>query len=54
MIIQYIDNNFINDAKPDSYWNMLILYGFIKASGIGLTFDYYYVQEYFGMLCAHY
>lgn len=49
-----IDNNFIKDAKPDSYWNMLILYGFIKASGIRLIFDYYYVQEYFGMLCAHY
>lgn len=48
------DNDIINKAKPDSYWNMLILYGFIKSSKIKLKLDYSYVQEYFGMLFAYY
>lgn len=43
----------ITRAKPDSYWNMLILHGFLSESGIRTKFDYYYVAGYFGMLLGH-
>lgn len=42
----------ISDGKPDSYWNMLILYGLLKASHRKMTVIYHYIQVYFGMLLA--
>ncbi len=47
-----MSEKFISEAKPDSYWNMLILYGFLQESGLKMVVRYYYVQEYFGMLSA--
>lgn len=44
--------NYIEDAKPDSFWNMAILAGFLKESRISMKVRYYYVQKYFGMLSA--
>ena len=48
-----LSDQVITRAKPDSYWNMLILHGFLTESGIRMKFDYYYVAEYFGMLLGH-
>ncbi|SMD30699.1 DODA-type extradiol aromatic ring-opening family dioxygenase [Picrophilus oshimae] len=49
--IKDLDDNIIERAKPDSYWNMLILYGMIK-NRYRLIFKYYYVMDYFSMLLA--
>ncbi len=48
-----IDRDTISRAKPDSYWNMLILHGILMESGISLELDFYYVAVYFGMLLGH-
>lgn len=48
-----LDPEFIADAKPDSFWNMAILSGLLKRSGLKLKFQYYYMQIYFGMLSAY-
>ncbi len=47
-----IDEKIIENAKPDSYWNLLSFYGFITEASLKPIFRYYYVQEYFGMLFA--
>jgi aromatic ring-opening dioxygenase LigB subunit len=47
-----IDEKVIENAKPDSYWNMLSFYGFIREASLKPAFRYYYVQEYFGMIFA--
>ncbi len=47
-----MDESFIEDAKPDSYWNMLILSGILSATGKRLKVSSYYVEKYFGMLVA--
>ncbi len=47
-----IDEKIITDGKPDSFWNMLILYGMLTASGRKMSVVYNYVQVYFGMLLA--
>ncbi|MHB1507261.1 MAG: DODA-type extradiol aromatic ring-opening family dioxygenase [Cuniculiplasma sp.] len=44
---------FVDKAKPDSYWNMIILEGIMDETGMRSVFDYHYVQVYFGMLLAH-
>ena len=51
--IENIDEGVIIEAKTDSYWNMVILNGFLKSSGMHVTMDYYYVEKYFGMLLGH-
>lgn len=43
---------YIDAAKPDSYWNMLILSGILKQTGRKLKVLDYYVEKYFGMLVA--
>ena len=48
-----ITDKMIDEAKPDSFWNMMILKGFIEASRISLVYDFNYVEHYFGMLLAH-
>ncbi len=47
-----LSGEYIDAAKPDSYWNMLILSGMLEASGRKLRVLDYYVEKYFGMLVA--
>jgi|YelNatPaOPRAMG01_1025707.scaffolds.fasta_scaffold05487_12 aromatic ring-opening dioxygenase LigB subunit len=47
-----LDSEFIQGAKPDSYWNLLSFFGFIREGNMVPRFHYYYVQIYFGMLLA--
>ena len=47
-----LSDSFIEQAKPDSYWNMIILSSILKESGISLHVRHYYVEKYFGMLVA--
>lgn len=51
-IIENIREKCVLDAKPDSYWNLLILDGLLKESGRRLRFLDYYVAKYFGMMVA--
>lgn len=48
-----LSDSLIEKARPDSYWNLIMLSEILKESGRSLTFDYNYVAVYFGMLCAH-
>jgi aromatic ring-opening dioxygenase LigB subunit len=48
-----IDKEMVDRAKPDSFWNMIILKGFMEEGDIRLHYDYHYVENYFGMLLAH-
>lgn len=50
--LSLISDEFIADAKPDSYWNMLILKGIVEQKNIKMKLLYYYVERYFGMLAA--
>lgn len=47
-----LDDSYISAAKPDSYWNLLMFHGFTKRGHLVPKFQYYYLQEYFGMLFA--
>lgn len=47
-----IEEKIIEEAKPDSYWNMLTFYGIISEAKSIPEFVYYYVEKYFGMLFA--
>lgn len=47
-----MSEEYIDAAKPDSYWNMLILSGILESAGIKLHVLDYYVEKYFGMLVA--
>ncbi len=51
--VETISDGTVVEAKPDSYWNMVILNGFLKSSGMKVTMDYHYVENYFGMMLAH-
>lgn len=48
-----MSEDFIEEAKPDSYWNMLILKGIMDETGKKTVLDYHYVEIYFGMLLGH-
>lgn len=48
-----LSRDFIDKAKPDSYWNMLILKGFMDETGLKSVLDYHYIEVYFGMLLGH-
>ncbi|MGC8608957.1 MAG: hypothetical protein ACP5UV_03695 [Thermoplasmata archaeon] len=48
-----LKDDFINKAKPDSFYNMIILDRLLKKSGKKMKSEYYYVAKYFGMLFAH-
>ena len=48
-----LNRDFIEKAKPDSYWNMIILKGIMGHTGMKTVLDYHYVEHYFGMLLAH-
>lgn len=45
---------FVSDAKADSYWQMLLLHGALKAERWHGTLLSYEAPTYFGMLCAAY
>ena len=51
--VEDLQDDMISEAKPDSYWNMVILRGFLKNSGMKMVLDYHYIENYFGMLLAH-
>lgn len=48
-----IPQSMIDSAKPDSFWNMIILGGFIQESKLRMHLDFGYVEHYFGMILAH-
>ncbi len=48
-----LSEDFIDSAKPDSYWNMLILKGIMDETGMRSVLDYHYIEIYFGMLLGH-
>ncbi|MCL4451697.1 MAG: hypothetical protein M1327_03610 [Candidatus Thermoplasmatota archaeon] len=50
--IRGFDPEFIGKAKPDSFWNMVALAGFLDKSKMKMRVNYYYVEHYFGMLAA--
>lgn len=49
-----IDNELIEKAKPDSFWQMLILYGALKKKPMAGKLLSYEVPTYFGMSVAIY
>lgn len=48
-----LSESFVDMAKPDSYWNMLILKGIMDETGLRSVMDYHYIEVYFGMLLGH-
>jgi aromatic ring-opening dioxygenase LigB subunit len=49
-----IPKKLIEKGKPDSIWQMLILYGALQVKPLTGHFITYQVQTYFGMLAATY
>jgi aromatic ring-opening dioxygenase LigB subunit len=49
-----IDPALLGDAKPDSYWQMLMLHGALRGDGWRGELLSYEAPTYFGMLCAAY
>ncbi len=50
--LENINMDVVGEAKPDSYWNLLIMDGLLKYSGLKMQFHFGYVAEYFGMMFA--
>lgn len=48
-----IDQNLVDTAKPDSFWNLMVMHGILMESGKKMHLDYGYVEVYFGMMLAH-
>ena len=49
-----LDQQLVEDAKPDSIWQMAILVGILKKVPMPVRFVSYQAPTYFGMLCAAY
>jgi aromatic ring-opening dioxygenase LigB subunit len=49
-----LNQQFIDDAKPDSLWQLAILQGILKRYPMSARLLSYQVPTYFGMLCASY
>lgn len=49
-----IEPDLIREAKPDSYWQMLMLHGALRGQGWRGELLSYEAPTYFGMLCASY
>jgi aromatic ring-opening dioxygenase LigB subunit len=49
-----LDPQFIEDAKPDSVWQLAILHGILQECNLKPKLFSYQVQTYFGMICAGY
>ncbi len=50
--MENIDPEIVEEGKPDSYWNILVMDGLLKQSGKSMRFIYGYVEKYFGMMLA--
>lgn len=50
----FMDMDLIQKAKPDSFWQMLILYGALKIKPMNGTLLSYQVPTYFGMTVSSY
>ena len=50
--ISRLSKSFVEDAKPDSLWQMAILAGLIRVVGMRGTLLSYAVPTYYGMICA--
>ncbi|MCL4447924.1 MAG: hypothetical protein M1148_03360 [Candidatus Thermoplasmatota archaeon] len=50
--LRNLSEEFLGSAKPDSYWNLMILDGLLKESGRKMKFIDYHVAKYFGMMVA--
>ena len=48
-----MSDSLIEEAKPDSFWNMLILKGLVESTARKMQYDFGYVEHYFGMMLAH-
>ncbi len=48
-----LKQDFVDKAKPDSFWNMVILKGIMDYTHKRSALDYHYIEHYFGMLLAH-
>ncbi|MEM0128353.1 MAG: hypothetical protein QXO03_04630 [Thermoplasmatales archaeon] len=44
--------DFVEGAKPDSYWSLVMFSGFIKRGRLSPSLHFYYIEKYFGMLLA--
>lgn len=49
-----VDPQLIAEAKPDSYWQMLMLHGALRGEAWSAELLAYEAPTYFGMLCASY
>ncbi|MCY0876769.1 MAG: extradiol ring-cleavage dioxygenase [Firmicutes bacterium] len=49
-----LDPSFVDDAKPDSLWQIAILQGVLERSPMTGELYSYNVPTYYGMLCANY
>lgn len=49
-----LDKQLIENAKPDSIWQLAILIGILKETSMQAEFLSYQAPTYFGMLCAAY
>jgi len=47
-----IRKDIIDRAKPDSFWQLLIMYGAIKGAGLSNILNVYHCPTYFGMLVS--
>ncbi|MGP6219905.1 DODA-type extradiol aromatic ring-opening family dioxygenase [Caldiplasma sukawensis] len=48
--IREVKDEIIEKAKPDSYWNMVILSGLMEGNNYVSKKVYYYMEKYFGMM----
>ncbi|MHB1470072.1 MAG: DODA-type extradiol aromatic ring-opening family dioxygenase [Thermoplasmataceae archaeon] len=48
-----IDQEIVDTAKPDSFWNLMVMNGILQESKKKMHLDYGYVETYFGMMLAH-
>ena len=50
--IQEFSEEFLDKAKPDSFWQMLILIGIIEEANLKNSFCVYECPDYYGMMVA--
>jgi aromatic ring-opening dioxygenase LigB subunit len=49
-----LDPEFVEDAKPDSLWQMAILVGILEQVPLKAKFVSYQMPTYFGLMCAYF
>jgi len=49
-----LNQQFVENAKPDSIWQIAILIGVLEQAQLQGTFISYEAPTYYGMLCAAY